>query len=71
MAFLPECDRRLFAEELSHLLVKAADTDDLEPVEQALREWRATAETYADPVLAARFGGPLTAYGERVPKPAV
>ena len=34
---MPEYDRRLFAEEMSQLLAEAAETDDLGPVEQALR----------------------------------
>ena len=69
VAVLPECDRRLFAEEMSQLLAEAAETDDLASVEQALREWRVTAETYSDPELAQRFSGPRLAHGERVPRP--
>ena len=38
---MPESDRRLFAEEMSRLMAEAAESDDLAPVEQALREWRA------------------------------
>ena len=71
VAVLPECDRRLFAEEMSQLLAEAAETDDLASVEQALREWRVTAETYSDPELAQRFSGPRLAHGERVPRPVV
>ena len=71
VAVLPECDRRLFAEELSRLMAEAADTDDLAPVEQALREWRVTAETYSDPQLAQRLSEPLVAEGGRVPAPIV
>ena len=71
VAVLPECDRRLFAEEMSQLMAEAAETDDLAPVEQALREWRVTAEIYSDPELAQRLTGPLVANGERVPAPIV
>ena len=71
VAVLPECDRRLFAEEMSRLMAEAAETDDLAPVEQALREWRVTAEIYSDPELAQRLTGPLVANGERVPAPIV
>ena len=71
VAVLPECDRRLFAEEMSRLMAEAAETDDLAPVEQALREWRVTAEIYSDPELAQRLTGPLVAHGERVPAPIV
>ena len=68
---LPECDRRLFAEEMSQLMAEAAETDDLAPVEQALREWRVTAETYSDPELARLLTGPRVANGGRVPRPVV
>ena len=71
VAVLPECDRRLFAEEMSQLMAEAAETDDLGPVEQALREWRVTAEIYLDPELLKRLTGPRLAYGERVPRPVV
>ena len=64
-------DRRLFAEEISQLMADAAETDDLAPVEQALREWRVTAEIYLDPELLKRLTGPRLAYGERVPRPVV
>ena len=69
VAALPECDRRLFAEEMSRLMAEAAETDDLGPVEQALREWRVTAEIYLDPELAKRLTEPRSAHGERVPRP--
>ena len=68
---LPECDRRLFAAEMSQLLAEAAVTDDLAEVKQALREWRVTSETYSDPELARLFTGPRTANGKRVPRPVV
>ena len=68
---LPECDRRMFAEEISQLMAEAAETDDLAPVEQALREWRVTSEIYLDPELARHLSGPLVANGPRVPRPDV
>ena len=68
---MPECDRRLFAEEMSQLMAEAAETDDLAPVERALREWRVTAETYSDPELAQLLTGPRVANGGRVPRPVV
>ena len=71
VAVLPECDRRLFAEEMSRLMAEAAETDDLALVGQALREWRVTAEIFSDPELAQRLTGPLVADGERVPAPIV
>lgn len=66
---MAESDRRRFAEEMSRLMAEAAKTDDLAPVEQALREWRATAEIYLDPELAKRLAEPLSANGGRVPRP--
>ena len=68
---LPECDRRLFAEEMSQLMAEAAETDDFAPVEQALREWRVTAEIYLDPELTRLLTGPRVANGKRVPRPVV
>ncbi len=68
---MPERDRRLFAEEMFQLMAEAAETDDLAPVEQALREWRVTAEIYLDSELAKRLTEPRSAYGERVPRPVV
>lgn len=68
---MPECDRRLFAEEMSQLMAEAAETDDLGPVEQALHEWRVTAEIYLDPELVKRLTEPRTAHGGRVPRPVV
>ena len=66
VADLPEGDRRLFAEEMAHLMTEAAKTDDFTDVEQALRAWRATSEIYLDPALARRLAGPRWAYGERL-----
>ena len=71
VAVLPECDRRLFAEDMSRLMAEAAKTDDFALVEQALREWRVTAETFSDPELAERLSKPLVANGDRVLIPIV
>ena len=71
VAVLPECDRRQFAEDMSRLLAEAAETDDFALVEQTLREWRVTAETFSDPELAERLSKPLIANGDRVPIPIV
>lgn len=68
---LPERDRRLFAEEMSQLLAEAAKTDDFAEVQQTLREWRVTSEIYLDPELLKRLTEPLTANGDRVPRPVV
>ena len=66
---MPECDRGLFAEEMFQLMAEAAETDDLAPVEQALREWLVTAETYLDPDCGRWLTEPRSASGERVPRP--
>ncbi len=71
VAVLPECDRRLFAEEMSQLLAEAAETDNFAEVQQTLREWRVTSEIYLDPELLKRLTEPLTANGDRVPRPVV
>ena len=68
---LPECDRRLFAEEMSQLLAEAAETDNFAEVQQTLREWRVTSEIYLDPELLKRLTEPRTANGDRVPRPVV
>lgn len=69
--YLPEDDRRMFSEEMSQLMAEAAETDDLAPVQQALREWRVTSKTYSDPELARLFSQPMRADGEHVPRPVV
>jgi len=69
MDLLPAKDRRLFADEFSRVVIAAADLDNMAPLTQLLREWRATAEVYADPRLARRLRGPVVATGEPVAIP--
>ncbi|MDE3074726.1 MAG: hypothetical protein KGJ86_04800 [Chloroflexota bacterium] len=69
LEFLPEPDRRLFVSEFARLLTAAAEVDTYAPLGQLVREWRATAEVYADPTLARRLGQPIAAAGEAIPAP--
>ena len=55
--FLPVRDRRLFLDEFSRTLIASADMDTYELLAQLVREWRATAEVYAQPGLAKVFVG--------------
>jgi len=55
----------------SRLMAEAAATDDLAPVEQALREWRVAAKICLDPELARHLSGPRVANGPRAPRPDV
>ncbi|MDP9404036.1 MAG: DUF6247 family protein [Actinomycetota bacterium] len=70
MEFLPAADRRLFVEEFSRVVTAAAELDNVAPLSQLLREWRATAEVHADPKLGRRLRRSLEATGEAVTPPA-
>jgi hypothetical protein len=70
LEFLPSADRRLFLDEFTRVVTAAAAVDNYEPLTQLVREWRATAEVFADPKLARRLRGPLEAAGEPVAVPA-
>lgn len=63
LTFLPRRDRDVFIREFSVIVAGAVELDNLTPVSQLLREWRATAEVHADPKLARRLRRPLTAGG--------
>ena len=67
--FLPSADRRIFVQEFSRIVVAAAELDNVRPLTQLLREWRATAEVHADPELARRLRRKLEAFGEAVAVP--
>ena len=67
--YLPDEERRLFAEELTQELLAAAAVGSLASVAQFLREWQSTAEIYADPALLRRLSGPTEiSHGGRVPR---
>jgi hypothetical protein len=70
LEFLPARDRRLFVDEFTRVVTAAAAVDNLTPLAQLIREWRATAEVHADPKLARRLGRALQAAGEPVHLPA-
>jgi hypothetical protein len=53
MTFLPGEDQEQFVTELVDTLRAAEDIDNLAPVAQLMREWRTSAEIYADPELLA------------------
>jgi hypothetical protein len=65
--FLPESEVVVFVSEL----MKAADSGERAPQRLAdlMREWRATAEIYADPVALRAFREPIRDYGP-VPEPS-
>jgi hypothetical protein len=67
---LPSNDRKAFVDEFSRVVVAASELDSYALLTQVVREWRATAEIYADPGLARRLAKPIHANGERVPRPA-
>lgn len=69
--FLPAGDRRLFADEFSRVMSAAAELENVTPLTQLLREWRATAEIHGDPKLARRLRRRLSADGAAVPAPEV
>lgn len=64
--FLPAADRRRFADEFSRVATAAADLENIAPLTQLLREWRASAEIHADPKLARRLRRGLDAGGPAV-----
>lgn len=53
VTFLPGEDQEQFSTELIDILRAAEDIDNLAPVAQLIREWRTSAEIYADPELLA------------------
>ncbi|MDQ1366261.1 MAG: hypothetical protein QOE57_2303 [Acidimicrobiaceae bacterium] len=69
LEFLPAADRRLFVDEFSRVVTGAAALDNYMPLNQLLREWRATAEVHADPKLARRLRRAIDADGESVARP--
>lgn len=68
--FLPAKDRKEFLGEFSRVVAATTEVDAHQPLTQLLREWRATAEVYADPRLAKRLGGSLSPSGDPVTRPA-
>ena len=69
LTFMPEGERSLFWSELFECVEGAAQLGTLAPVARLLDEWRATAEVYADPELAARLRRALPGDGPVVSRP--
>lgn len=68
--FLPPEDRRAFLDEFSQTLIASADRDTDVQLAQVVREWRATAEIYAQPGLAKRLRQPFRSTdGRSIPAP--
>lgn len=68
--FLPVKDRRAFLDEFSRTLSASAEIDTYGQLAQVVREWRATAEVYAEPSPARRLKRPVdTRAGEVVEAP--
>ena len=68
-ALLPEEDRRQFVAELTEMAGASADTGNYAPLAVLLRDWRATANVYADPAALKDLTEPLEE-GELEPLPA-
>lgn len=69
LEFLPPADRRLFVDEFSRVVIAAAELDNYTPLNQLVREWRATAEVFADPTLAKRLRRAIDANGQPIDAP--
>lgn len=69
LTWLPATERRACLSELMANLAAGADTGALEPFARAIREWRDTAEVWADPKLAQRFQAGFPADGPELHQP--
>lgn len=68
-SFLPTSDRATFVEDFTRIVVAAAELDNFAALALLVDEWRATAEIHADPRLARRLRGPISADGKAVTRP--
>jgi hypothetical protein len=66
---LPADDRAAFAQELVETLQACAAVGKLARIEEIFHEWKATAEIYADPELAAQLKGPFVETDAPVRRP--
>lgn len=66
---LPEDGYGEFAEEFVHTFRACAELGQWSLLAQMLKEWKATAEIHADPVLSANLAKPLAGNGDLVPAP--
>ena len=69
LEFLPPKDRQAFLDEFSRILIASAEMDTYAQLAQVVREWRATAEIYAQPGLAKRLRQPVKATDGRTIAP--
>lgn len=69
LKFLPERESDAFFEDFFRTAEGAADLGVMAPLGRVLREWRATAAIYADPMLAQELRRPVPGDGDRVPEP--
>ncbi|MBI4729264.1 MAG: hypothetical protein HY775_07135 [Acidobacteria bacterium] len=56
--FLPDADRQEFLSDFARTATACVEVDNYEPLIQSLRGWKATAEIYADPRVAAHLRRP-------------
>ena len=68
MEFLPEEDRAEFASEFMRTLKGSDEIDRLDLVGTLIRQWKNTAEFWADPELRRRLAAPEPG-GEEIPHP--
>jgi hypothetical protein len=66
---LPDDERLSFAKEFASTAAASGSLDSFAPLTQLLREWRATAEIYADPALFAALSTPVEGRGGAVARP--
>jgi hypothetical protein len=69
LRFIPAEHRSTFATEFQSTFEACAEIEVWEPLEQLLREWKATAAIYADPALLAQLKGPFDVDSGPVPRP--
>jgi len=68
--WLPPRSRSEFAHDLIRAISQAGDLESFVPIQQTMREWKATATIYTDPYLAERLQKPIAKpLGRRVSKP--
>jgi hypothetical protein len=67
--WLPPADQDICARDLLTDLAAGAETGTLEPFARSLKQWRNTAEMWADPALAVRFQAGFPGDGPRIERP--
>jgi hypothetical protein len=67
VGFLPPAAREKFSREFVEKLLACASISNFAPMGEVVDAWKATAEIYADPALAARLREPASAVSARKP----